>query len=78
MIKRAIKFNWILEPSKYLTKEEAKKLLETARSRAEAIFTKRRKQLLIRGRIAVISIAPQAAPAIKEATRSPIHENTYP
>lgn len=43
MIKRATKFNWILEPSKFLTKEEAKKLLETARGRAEVVFAKRRK-----------------------------------
>ena len=43
MIKRATKFNWILEPSKFLTKEEAKKLLETARNRAEVVFAKRRK-----------------------------------
>jgi len=43
MIKRATKFNWILEPSKFLTKEEAKKLLETARSRAEVMFAKKRK-----------------------------------
>ena len=43
MIKRATKFNWILEPSKFLTKEEAKKLLETARSRAEVVFAKKRK-----------------------------------
>ena len=43
MIKRATKFNWILEPSKYLTKEEAKKLLETARCRAEVVFAKKRK-----------------------------------
>ena len=42
MIKRATKFNWILEPSKYLTKEEAKKLLETARSKAEDMFGKKR------------------------------------
>jgi len=43
MIKRATKFNWVLEPSKFLTKEEAKKLLETARDRAEVVFAKRRK-----------------------------------
>ena len=43
MIKRATKFNWILEPSKFLTKEEAKKLLETARNRAEVMFAKRLK-----------------------------------
>jgi len=43
MIKRATKFNWVLEPSKFLTKEEAKKLLETARNRAEVVFAKRRK-----------------------------------
>ncbi len=43
MIRRATKFNWILEPSKFLTKEEAKKLLETARNRAEVVFAKRRK-----------------------------------
>ena len=43
MIKQATKFNWILEPSKFLTKEEAKKLLETARNRAEVVFAKRRK-----------------------------------
>jgi len=43
MIKRATKFNWILEPSKFLSKEEAKKLLETARNRAEVVFAKRRK-----------------------------------
>jgi len=30
MIKRATKFNWVLEPSKFLSKEEAKRLLETA------------------------------------------------
>ena len=34
MIKRATKFNWILEPSKFLSKEEAQKLIETARYRA--------------------------------------------
>jgi len=43
MIKRTTKFNWVLEPSKFLTKEEAKKLLETARDRAEVVFAKRRK-----------------------------------
>lgn len=43
MIKRATKFNCVLEPSKFLTKEEAKKLLETARDRAEVVFAKRRK-----------------------------------
>ena len=43
MIKRATKFNWVLEPSKFLTKEEAKKVLETARNRAEVVFAKRRK-----------------------------------
>jgi len=43
MIKRATKFNWVLEPSKFLSKEEAKKLLETARDRAEVVFAKRRK-----------------------------------
>ncbi len=43
MIKRATKFNWVLEPSKFLTKEEAKKLLETAQDRAEVVFAKRRK-----------------------------------
>jgi integrase/recombinase XerD len=43
MIKRATKFNWVLEPSKFLTKEETKKLLETARDRAEVVFAKRRK-----------------------------------
>ncbi len=43
MIKRATKFNWVLEPSKFLTKEEAKKLLETARDRTEVVFAKRRK-----------------------------------
>ena len=43
MIKRATKFYWILEPGKYLTKEEAKKLLETARCRAEIVFAKKRK-----------------------------------
>jgi len=37
------KFNWILEPSKFLSKEEAKKLLETARDRAEVVFAKKRK-----------------------------------
>jgi site-specific recombinase XerD len=40
MIKRATKFNWVLEPSKFLSKEEAKKLLETARGRAEVAFAK--------------------------------------
>jgi hypothetical protein len=35
MIKRATKFNWVLEPTKFLSKEEAKELLETARGRAE-------------------------------------------
>ena len=43
MIKRATKFNWVLEPSKFLSKEEAKKLLETARDRAKVVFAKRRK-----------------------------------
>jgi len=43
MIKRATKFNWVLEPSKFLSKEEAKKLLETARDRAEVAFAKRQK-----------------------------------
>ncbi len=43
MIKRATKFNWVLEPSKFLSREEAKKLLETARDRAEVVFAKRRK-----------------------------------
>jgi len=43
MIKRVNKFNWVLEPSKFLSKEEAKKLLETARDRAEVAFAKRRK-----------------------------------
>ncbi len=43
MIKRTTKFNWVLEPSKFLTKEEAKKLLETARDRAEVVFAKRQK-----------------------------------
>jgi len=43
MIKRATKFNWVLEPSKFLSKEEAKKLLEEARDRAEVAFTKRQK-----------------------------------
>ncbi len=43
MIKRATKFNWVLEPSKFLSKEEAKKLLEAARDRAEVVFAKRRK-----------------------------------
>jgi len=43
MFKRAVKFNWVLEPSKFLSKEEAKKLLETTRDRAEVAFAKRRK-----------------------------------
>jgi len=43
MIKRVNKFNWVLEPSKFLSKEEAKKLLETARDRAEVAFAKRLK-----------------------------------
>ena len=43
MIKRATKFNWILEPSKFLTKEEARKPSDTARNRAEVVFAKRRK-----------------------------------
>jgi len=43
MIKSATKFNWILEPSKYLTKEEAKKLLETAKDWAEAALAKGQK-----------------------------------
>lgn len=43
MIKRATKFNWVLEPSKFLSKEEAKKLLEEARDRAEVAFAKRQK-----------------------------------
>jgi len=43
MIKRATKFNWVLEPSKFLSKEEAKRLLETARDRAEVLSAKRRK-----------------------------------
>jgi site-specific recombinase XerD len=43
MIKRATKYNWVLEPSKFLSKEEAKRLLETARDRAEVVSTKRRK-----------------------------------
>ena len=43
MIKRATKFNWVLEPRKFLSKEEAKKLLETARGRAEVAFSKRLK-----------------------------------
>lgn len=43
MIKRSSKFNWILEPSKFLSREEAKKLLETARDRAEVAYAKRQK-----------------------------------
>ena len=43
MIKRSSKFNWILEPSKFLSKEEARKLLETARDRAEVAYAKRQK-----------------------------------
>ena len=43
MIKRVTKFNWVLEPSKFLSNEEAKKLLETARGRAEVAFAKRLK-----------------------------------
>ena len=43
MIKRATKFNWVLEPSKFLSKEEAKRLLETVRDRAKVVSAKRRK-----------------------------------
>jgi site-specific recombinase XerD len=43
MIKRTVKFNWVLEPSKFLSREEAKKLSETARDRAEVAFVKKRK-----------------------------------
>jgi hypothetical protein len=43
MFKKAVKFNWVLEPSKFLSKEEVKKLLETTRNRAKVAFAKRRK-----------------------------------
>jgi len=43
MFKRASKFNWVLEPSKFLSKEEAKKLLETARDTARDALAKGRK-----------------------------------
>jgi hypothetical protein len=45
---------------------------------ASSIFINNLRQFFIRGRTVVIIIAPQAAPAIKDATRIPIHENTYP
>ena len=45
---------------------------------ASSILAKNLKQLFIRSITIVISIAPQAAPAMKDATRSPIHENTCP
>ncbi len=43
MSKRAVKFNWVLEPSKFLSKKEAKKLLETAKDWAEAALPKGQK-----------------------------------
>jgi len=43
MFKRATKFNWVLEPSKFLSKEEAQKLLETARDGATDTLGKGRK-----------------------------------
>jgi site-specific recombinase XerD len=43
MSKRAVKFNWVLEPSKFLSKEEANRLSETARNRAEAAIAKGQK-----------------------------------
>jgi hypothetical protein len=45
---------------------------------ANSILVKNLKLLFIRSRNTATSIAPQAAPAMKEATISPIHENTYP
>jgi hypothetical protein len=45
---------------------------------ARSILEKSFKQLSIRFRTFAISIAPQAAPAMKDATRRPIHENTCP
>jgi len=43
MFKRVTKFNWVLEPSKFLSQGEAKKLLETARDRAGVAFANMRK-----------------------------------
>jgi len=43
MSKRAAKFNWVLEPSKFLSKEEANKLSEAAKNWAEAATAKGQK-----------------------------------
>jgi site-specific recombinase XerD len=43
MSKRAVKFNWVLEPSKFLSKDEANKLSETAKDWAEAAIAKGQK-----------------------------------
>ncbi len=43
MSKRAVKFNWVLEPRKFLSKKEANKLSETAKEWAEAAITKGQK-----------------------------------
>jgi integrase len=43
MSKRTHTFNWVLDPGKFLMKEEAKKLLETAKGRAQLAVTQGRK-----------------------------------
>ena len=43
MSKRTQSFNWVLDPGKFLSEEEAKKLLETAKERAQFAVAQGRK-----------------------------------